>query len=228
MDEFKIKVRLDDMGISNITVCAYPTLRKKETKLYIYAPTGLLRKTDKIRLARYTSTNNRWGNKNIHRVYSGWIRPKYHGDLGKELVYMGLELDEHISNAYTECWKLYISDKRTKYYNIAEALFMRMTDTAYYKDTLDKININSETFDTNNIAFLTDFFGKKLGVCVERNGVQITDYLPFSCTLALQREKESTNKLYIKAPSLSIFHHPKDLVSFRKYMKLKNNENKQQ
>ena len=56
MADFSIKVRFEDTGISTTTSTAFPILKIRGRNLYICAPTGMLRATDKVKFARYVSS----------------------------------------------------------------------------------------------------------------------------------------------------------------------------
>lgn len=186
MAGFNVKVRFEDSGISTDTAAAHPILQKRgKGFLYIYAPTGMIRATDKVRFARYVSSKNgrRKGTNKIHIKHCGWIRPKrYEKGKAVQLVNMSLLLNTDASNAVTECWALLINGNP----DIPSALFSIMSEQAGGIDLKKEIVLS-------DLQLFTDFFGKQLGVCIERNGVQITDYMPFACGITCSRKVPGNN-----------------------------------
>lgn len=186
MAGFNVKVRFEDSGISTDTAAAHPILQKRgKGLLYIYAPTGMIRATDKVRFARYVSSKNgrRKGTNKRHIKHCGWIRPKrYEKGKAVQLVNTSLLLDTNASNAVTECWALLINGNC----DIPSALFSIMSEQAGGIDLKKEIVLS-------DLQLFTDFFGKQLGVCIERNGVQITDYMPFACGITYSRKVPENN-----------------------------------
>ncbi|HCS87202.1 MAG TPA: hypothetical protein DIW30_01850 [Bacteroidales bacterium] len=249
MTDFSIKVRFDDTGISTTPSASFPTLKIRGKNLYICAPTGMLRATDKVKFARYvSSSNSHWVKKNgvetgekACRKHTGWIRPKSPNNLQDDLVQMSMELDKKLSTAETEFWRLYVwaneDNEGTMDWMpyIAESLYMVMISKLLYKSSYKGVHFDSLqglfVDDNGNDVYVTfvDLFGKKLGVCIERNGVQITDYMPFACTFTLGRIDEIPHDDHIMiAKSLSLFHSPKHLMSLRNYMKIRQSKNQTQ
>ena len=230
------------------TSTPFPTLKIRGQNLYICAPTGMLRTTDKVKFARYvSSSDSHWINKNgvktdekAVRKHTGWIRPKLRGNLQKDLVQMSMALDTKLSNALTEYWKLSVlyqdDSEGTMNWDSwpARGLYSVMVESVCYYllchfDEKKGDFIDDETGKSQEHAsnYLVDLFGKKLGVCIERNGVQITDYMPFACTFTLGESDSIPDSHIMKGQSLSLFHIPNHLMSFRQYMKIRQSVNGQ-
>ena len=150
---------------------------------------------------------------------------------------MNMELNKKLSTAGTEYWKLSvwceIDNVGTLEWvdTIAEALYNVMLDGIINEGVHFDL-LQGEFVDKNgesvNVTFV-DLFGKKLGVCIERNGVQITDYMPFACTFTLGgSDSISSDSHIMKTQSLSLFHSPNHLMSLRKYMKIRQSKNQTQ
>lgn len=219
MADLNLRVQFDDTGISTTTSAAHPILKRIEDNLYICAPAGMIRATDKIKLARYVSSNKRQRQKRkVHKKVSGWLRPQKRG--GGTLVPLRLELDKSKSNINTEYWCVIvnkdiqdnISGEQIDTKDIALCLyyieiFSASTQTTR-KGSQGKIIVNLGTG-------FCEFFGRKLGVCIERNGVQITDYMPFGATIIFTKANKDGEYAIISRKVLSIYHAPVHLTSLR-------------
>lgn len=186
MADFNTKVRFADSGISTSTSTASPTLKRRGSELYIVAPTGFLRTGDKIRLARNISS--RWNSRReggATIANTGWLRPMM---CGKAMIPLKLEYIQYMSNAYVEYWRVSVNLQLTD--NTGEEI--PQTDVArmlYYYETqyLEREEITKDGIKykkvTHSGSVKLYLSGKQLGICVERNGVQITDYMTFSVDL---------------------------------------------
>ncbi len=190
MADFNVKVRFDDSGISTSTSTASPVLKKRGTELYIVAPTGFLRTTDKIKLARNTS--GRWKSKSRRTSIipnTGWLRPMMYG---KAMIPLKLEFIKYMSNAYTEYWRvcvnLELQDNQGEV--IPQSEVARMI---YYYETENKKRTNKGKYvlvECRGGGAPVYLSGKQLGICVERNGVQITDYLTFTVDMRVKKNND--------------------------------------
>jgi len=187
MADFNTKVRFADSGISTSTSTASPTLKKRGTELYIVAPTGFLRTTDKIRLARNISS--RWKSRREDGATianTGWLRPMMNG---KAMIPLKLEYIQYMSNAYVEYWRVSVNLQLTD--NTGAEI--PQTDVArmiyYYETQYLERNETAVIYGTKykkvtyKKAVPLYLSGEQLGICVERNGVQITDYMTFAVDL---------------------------------------------
>ena len=64
-----------------------------------------------------------------------------------------------------------------------------------------------------------ELFGRKLGVCIERNGIQITDYMPFGATIMFTKANKDGEYAIISRKVLSIYHAPVHLTSLKQAAK---------
>lgn len=185
MADFNTKVRFADSGISTSTSTASPTLKRRGTELYIVAPTGFLRTTDKIRLARNISS--RWKSRRYGSsvANTGWLRPMMNG---KAMIPLKLEYIQYMSNAYVEYWRVSVNLQLTDNTG-AEIPQTEVARMLYYYETqylerqeavVDGAKYIKVTHSGSVQLYLS---GKQLGICVERNGVQITDYMTFAVDL---------------------------------------------
>lgn len=217
MADLDVRVRFDDTGISTATSAAHPILKRIEDHLYICAPAGMIRTTDKIKFARYVSSNKRQRHKRkVHKKVSGWLRPQKRG--GGTLVPLRLELDKTKSNINTEYWCIIVNKA------IQDNISGEQIDTKDIALCLYHIEIFSASSATTRksnqgriiVNLGTDFcefFGRKLGVCIERNGVQITDYMPFGATIIFTKANKDGEYSVISREVLSIYHAPVHLTS---------------
>lgn len=188
MADFNVKVRFDDTGISTSAATATPTLKKRGTELYIVAPTGFLRATDKVRFARYHSGRYR---AEVHIPNAGWLRPMLHGN---DIVPVQLEYIQYMSNAYTEYWRvsvnLQLQDNNGE--TIPQSEVARML---YWLETsgFPRTTVKEQTVKVEYKSSLIYLSGKKLGLYIERNGVQITEYMPFSIDLVVYKHSYFDN-----------------------------------
>lgn len=140
-----------------------------DRRLYIVAPKGLLNvDTDKPVFARYVKSNIRyWVNSRYyHSKRRGWIRPQKAAPnaIKYDYVPMRMELDE----------KRWGSDVFDYFYILSAAQNYNKDTTLpddYYTEDVAKDLHTQQAIDYNR---------RKLGVCIERDGKQITDYLPFT------------------------------------------------
>ena len=136
-----------------------------DRRLYIVAPKGLLSENDKPVFARYIKSSIRKIIDGISYHYKrrGWIRPLYHiQSRAYAYVPMIMKLDDSRwdSNTYDYFYILSAAQKFTT---------AGSSGDEYIEDVADDLT------SQNKIDY-----SKKLGVCIEREGRQITDYLHFS------------------------------------------------
>lgn len=223
MADLDLRVQFDDTGISTATSAAHPVLKRIENNLYICAPAGMIRATDKIKLARYVSSSKRQRKKRkVHKKVSGWLRPQKRS--GGTLVPLHLELDKSKSNINTEYWCIVVNK------TIQDNISGEQIDTKDIALCLYHIEIFSADSATERKVYqgriivnlgtgFCEFFGRKLGVCIERNGVQITDYMPFGATIIFTKAKKDGEYAIISRKVLSIYHAPVHLTSLKQAAK---------
>ena len=139
-----------------------------DRRLYIVAPKGLLSENDKPVFARYIKSSIRQiiNGTSYHYKRRGWIRPKHHlqGGRAYDYVPMIMKLDDSRwdRNTYDYFYILTAAQKYT---------YAGSSGDEYIEDVADDL------WSQRKINY-----SKKLGVCIEREGRQITDYLHFSIT----------------------------------------------
>lgn len=138
-----------------------------DENLYVVAPVGLLNTdTDKPVFARYVKSSIRKSDGKTRKHYKrrGWIRPT----------------QQESPNKKYPCVPM-IMEKVTRWDSDVYDYFVVKSGASDFK--------NSSRTYTDKVAkdlFIATygiqiyFGGKKLGLCIERNGVQITDYLHFA------------------------------------------------
>ena len=158
----------------------FPVLKIIGRKLYIVCSKGYLQASDIPYFARYVRSKDRWGSRdeNVHRRRTGWIRPKdpagvNAGEWPKPLhVPMAMVLENNQFSQWSKTgydhWKLTINGGD----DIAEELHTIEEDSV--------VTSRREGETDTYIARVLNLTGMKLGVCVERGGTMITDYLPFA------------------------------------------------
>lgn len=164
----KVKVNAGTTESSKNTNFSNVRLNIIGSELYIVAPAGLLNTdTDKPVFARYVKSSVRYyvAGQSMHAKRTGWIRPTkaISGGKTKELVPMRMEYVSRWDSDTYDYFKVFTAAQNYK----TEPL-----DDSLYSDAVAEDLYNSP----DNIQFAN----KKLGVCIERNGKQITDYLHFS------------------------------------------------
>ncbi len=208
MADFNVKVRFDDTGISTSAATATPTLKKRGTELYIVAPTGFLRATDKVRFARYHSGRRKAG---VHIPNAGWLRPMLHGE---DIVPVQLECIQYLSNAYTEYWRVSVNlqlqdnnGETIPQSEVARMLYWLETSGFTRTIVIEEHTVKSKVEYKSSLIYLS---GKKLGLYIERNGVQITEYMPFSIDLEVNKKEFTDNGVaipYVRESVLAIPSH---------------------
>lgn len=141
-----------------------------DDNLYVIAPVGLLNAdTDKPVFARYTKSSVR---KYIdgtfyHFKRRGWIRPTV--QVGNKKKYPCVPM---------------IMEKVTRWDSDVYDYFLVKSGASDWENPsrtyADKVARDFYSARNNYGGLNINFVNKKLGLCIERNGVQITDYLHFS------------------------------------------------
>lgn len=154
----------------------FPILKIIGRNLYIVCDKGLLQNSDTPFFARYVRSKDRIsdGNRNtiMKRRHTGWIRPK---DPASETtpkslhVPMSMTLSTEASDERYDYWILSVNGNT----DIANALSVIQDESLVQKKD-------------GKPARQLILVGKKLGVCIERNGVMLTDYLHFRVVEKLQ------------------------------------------
>lgn len=147
----------------------FPILKIIDRNLYIVCDKGFLQNSDMPFFARYVRSKDRISNGNGHSImvrrHTGWIRPRDPASqtTPKSLhVPMSMVLSAEKSDEQHDYWILSVNDS---------------TDIA---NALSAIEDKSLELKSNGSpARQLRLIGKKLGVCIERNGVMLTDYLHF-------------------------------------------------
>lgn len=161
--------------IKDVSLFAICSQRWSSDVVYVKAPEGMLKTTDKVIFARYIT------NKTRHRVdgqtdnlqpriyYRGWIRPRV---VNKKENYPLWKGDDDI--------KLHFSHTDNGYD------FFELYDDAL--DELFLVGLYGYSSDDSGER-LPKVKGKKLGVKIERDGKTIVDYMPFSIFYSQEDDK---------------------------------------
>lgn len=165
----KVKVNAGTTESSKNTNFSNVRLNIIGSELYIVAPAGLLNTdTDKPVFARYVKSSVRYyvNGKSKHDKRIGWIRPTKAITDGKTKEYVPMRME------YASRWDSDTYDY-FKVFTAAQNYEADPLDDSLYSDAVaeDLYNAGGEVIQ---------FANKKLGVCIERDGKQITDYLHFS------------------------------------------------
>lgn len=134
--------------------------------VFVKAPQGMLKETDKVIFARYITNKTRprvdgeTDNLQPRIYYRGWIRPRV---VNKKENYPLWKGDDDI--------KLHFSHTDNGYD------FFELYDDAL--DELFLVGLYGYSSDSNGEG-VPKVKGKKLGVKIERDGKTIVDYMPFS------------------------------------------------
>lgn len=146
----------------------FPILKIIGRNLYIVCDKGLLQNSDTPFFARYVRSKDRFSDDNgktVIRRHIGWIRPKDPASqtTPKSLhVPMSMTLSAEASDERYDYWILSVNGNT----DIANALSVIQDESFVQKQD-------------GRPARQLILVGKKLGVCIERNGVMLTDYLHF-------------------------------------------------
>lgn len=165
----KVKVNAGTTESSKNTNFSNVRLNIIGSELYIVAPAGLLNTdTDKPVFARYVKSSVRYyvNGQSMHDKRMGWIRPTkaMSGGETKELVPMRME---YVSRWDSDTYDYF------KVFTAAQNYQADPLDDSLYSDAVAEDLYNAQ-------GEVIQFYNKKLGVCIERDGKQITDYLHFS------------------------------------------------
>lgn len=158
----------------------FPILKIIGRNLYIVCDKGLLQNSDTPFFARYVRSKDKFSDGNgkpVIRRHTGWIRPKDPASktTPKSLhVPMSMALSTEASDERYDYWILSVNGNT----DIANALSVIQDESLVLKQD-------------GSPARQLILVGKKLGVCIERNGVMLTDYLHFRVV-----EKLLGNNLY--------------------------------
>ncbi len=144
-----------------------------DENLYVVAPVGLLNAdADKPVFARYVKSTVRVhgdGRGSHHYKRSGWIRPMFVTAPNKKYPYVPM-----------------IMEKATRWDSNVYDYFVVKSGASDFQNTsrtyTDKVAKDIEVL-ADNKAYDIKFLDKRLGLCIERNGVQATNYLPFSTVI---------------------------------------------
>lgn len=153
----------------------FPILKIIGRNLYIVCDKGLLQNSDTPFFARYVRSKDKFsdGNgKTVIRRHTGWIRPKDPASktTPKSLhVPMSMALSTEASDERYDYWILSVNGNT----DIANALSVIQDESLVRKQDGDP-------------ARQLVLVRKKLGICIERNGVMLTDYLHFRVIEKLQ------------------------------------------
>lgn len=162
-------------ALSSLTTKSVPaTLKIMDDNLYVVAPKGLIKDTDEPVFARNvkSSIRQKTDKSNYHYKRSGWIIPTHNKSKESKKVLVPLKMEK------VNCWDSNIYD----YYRIlsAAATYNVQPSKRNYE-----ANIGKELYDARrnpHAEFNIYFCNKKLGIAIIRNGVPITDWLPFTVT----------------------------------------------
>ena len=133
--------------------------------LYVKAPKGLIKETDNVIFARYITgktrpRNNRETLTGERYKYRGWIRPKK-----VDRSYPSKDWDYLFDDSYFSLYFVeYRSSEEYDVFELRERNGIEIVDclaNTYITNT-DKLNVS-----------------RKCGICIQRNGKTIVDYLPF-------------------------------------------------
>lgn len=170
----KVKVSAGTTESSKNTNFSNVRLNIIGSELYIVAPAGLLNTdTDKPVFARYVKSSVLYyvNGKSKHDKRIGWIRPTKAisggGGKTKELVPMRME---YVSRWDSDTYDYF------KVFTAAQNYETDPLDDSLYSDAVAEDLYNAQY----NAQAEFQYTNKKLGVCIERDGKQITDYLHFS------------------------------------------------
>lgn len=167
----KVKVNAGTTESSKNTNFSNVRLNIIGSELYIVAPAGLLNTdTDKPVFARYVKSSVRYyvNGKSMHDKRMGWIRPTeaISGGGGKTKEYVPMRM-EYVSRWDSDTYDYF------KVFTAAQNYQANPLDDSLYSDAVAEDLYNAQ-------GEVIQFYNKKLGVCIERDGKQITDYLHFS------------------------------------------------
>ena len=166
-------------ALSSLTTKSVPaTLKIMDDNLYIVSPKGLIKDTDEPVFARYVRSCIRQevDGKNLHYKRRGWIIPTHNKAKESKLTLVPLKMEK------VECWD---SDVYDYYRILAAATTYNVQPSKRNYET----NIGKQFYDAekNAAGLALRFANKRLGVAINRGGVQITDWLPFTVTDADDR-----------------------------------------
>lgn len=142
--------------------------------LYIVSPAGLLSDDDTLSFARYVRSSGRQKadavtGKRAHYKNTGWLSPiRYYGEGPKTIVPMAMKKDKSLGDSAIEYFLIKTNAGR----------FYQARPTGGADIALEFLKCYEYCFNTLN--FNLQLFDKKMGVCVCRNGKQLTPYLPFT------------------------------------------------
>ncbi len=140
-----------------------------DDNLYVIAPVGELNAdTDQPVFARYTRSSIRQivDGRNFHYKRRGWIRPTQQEKLNKKYPYVPMVM-EKVTRWDSDVYDYFVVKS-------GASDFMNQSRTYTSKVARDLYVAYPPKNDSLRLK------NKKLGLCIERNGVQITDYLPFA------------------------------------------------
>lgn len=189
------KQRLDDMeetvdeALSSMTAAnSIPAILKiMDDNLYVVSPKGVIKDTDEPVFARYVKSRVRQktGDTTIHRKRSGWIVPTRNTEKCKQTL-VPLKMEK------VERWDSNVYD----YYRILAAA---TTYDAQPSERDYKADLGLEFYNaTSGLDF-----EKRLGIAINRKGVQITDWLPFTVTGKKEKYKDKKyERYYLSRPNV--------------------------
>jgi hypothetical protein len=147
-------------------------------EVFLKVPKDTITSDDKVIIARYIRSKRR--NRTIRNdscsstwlTYKGWVRPRKVVD-GKSRDFVIPEFSATNDTPYTS-FMLY--DVTHKFNDTDKYQYWRLTDQG--KNLVDFIVSNNVCHSGDGGEF--KFANKTLGLCIQRGGVQITDYLKFT------------------------------------------------
>ncbi len=172
-DQTDLSAELKTIRDSIVSASSYSQVQLsiKDQNLYVVAPVGLLNAdTDKPVFARYVSSNIRGNetnskNRRIHYKRKGWIRPT-NNQLGKKYPLVPLIMEKVTQ------WD---SDKY-------DYFVIKSGASDYQNESRTYTSIGKDLYNARAKQHTIDLYiaNRKLGIGIERDGVLITDYMPFA------------------------------------------------
>lgn len=161
-------------ALSSLTTKSVPaTLKIMDDNLYVVSPKGLIKDTDEPVFARYVRSSIRQDTDagTIHYKRRGWIIPTNNKSKESKQIRVPLKMEK------VECWDSNVYD----YYRVLAAA---TTYNVQPSKRNYEANIGKQFYDAerNAAGLALGFANKRLGIAINRDGVQITEWLPFTVT----------------------------------------------
>lgn len=151
--------------MAGVSLFIYSTYDESYDRVYVKAPSGMIKETDNVIFARYITgkTRNRIDGNTVtgeRNRYRGWIRPRYIVE-GRPEGYM-----------YDDDYFTLLYSRTIDGYDFFEIIDREKGDEIV-EDLVDFTKKVSESGSHLNV------FEHKLGIAIQRGGKTIVDYMPF-------------------------------------------------